>query len=137
MRRGTVRSADGIDQPDVVALLSVPSVAEASAPSAAVSADSTGTAVVEDPAGIGAGRGGGCPRRNDHRRTDHHDAGPGGPADSAHGIGSGGAAAARGPSPEVLMERHGTVGFLIRNPEPRNFLDVINPFARMISDPGS
>lgn len=33
------------------------------------------------------------------------------------------------PTPEVLMERHGTVGFLIRNPEPRNFLDVINPFA--------
>ncbi|MBL9174441.1 MAG: hypothetical protein JNL10_12960 [Verrucomicrobiales bacterium] len=33
------------------------------------------------------------------------------------------------PSPEVLMERHGTVGFLIRNPEPRNFLEVINPFA--------
>lgn len=33
------------------------------------------------------------------------------------------------PTPEVLMERHGTIGFLIRNPEPRNFLDVINPFA--------
>lgn len=33
------------------------------------------------------------------------------------------------PLPEVLIEKYGTAGFLIRQPEPRNFLEVINPFA--------
>lgn len=33
------------------------------------------------------------------------------------------------PTPEVLMEKYGSVGFLIRQPEPRNFLEMINPFA--------
>lgn len=33
------------------------------------------------------------------------------------------------PTPEQLIERHGSVGFLFRQPEPRNFLELINPFA--------
>lgn len=33
------------------------------------------------------------------------------------------------PSPEEIIEQYGAVGFLIRQPEPRNFLDLINPFA--------
>lgn len=33
------------------------------------------------------------------------------------------------PTPEKLIERHGSIGFLIRQPEPRNFLEIINPFA--------
>lgn len=33
------------------------------------------------------------------------------------------------PTPEQLIERHGSLGFLIRQPEPRAFLDLINPFA--------
>lgn len=32
-------------------------------------------------------------------------------------------------TPEVMMEKYGTVGFLIRQPEPRNFVEMINPFA--------
>lgn len=33
------------------------------------------------------------------------------------------------PTPEQLIERHGAIGFLFRQPEPRNFLELINPFA--------
>ncbi len=33
------------------------------------------------------------------------------------------------PTPEQLIERHGSIGFLFRQPEPRNFLELINPFA--------
>ncbi len=33
------------------------------------------------------------------------------------------------PTPEELMAKYGTVGFLFRQPEPRNFVEVINPFA--------
>jgi hypothetical protein len=32
-------------------------------------------------------------------------------------------------TPEVLIEKYGSVGFLIRQPEPRNFVEMINPFA--------
>ncbi|MCW5557045.1 MAG: hypothetical protein KIT22_04305 [Verrucomicrobiae bacterium] len=40
------------------------------------------------------------------------------------------------PSPEQIIEQHGAVGFLIRQPEPRNFLDIINPFAPAEFGPG-
>lgn len=33
------------------------------------------------------------------------------------------------PTPEELMAKYGTIGFLLRQPEPRNFLEMINPFA--------
>jgi len=33
------------------------------------------------------------------------------------------------PTPEEIIEQYGSVGFLIREPEPRNFLELINPFA--------
>jgi len=35
----------------------------------------------------------------------------------------------RAPTPEEIIEQYGAVGFLIRQPEPRNFLEIINPFA--------
>jgi len=40
------------------------------------------------------------------------------------------------PSPEKLIERYGTVGFLYKQPEPRNFVEVINPFAPTDFGPG-
>ncbi|HAB19660.1 MAG TPA: hypothetical protein PLX89_20440 [Verrucomicrobiota bacterium] len=33
------------------------------------------------------------------------------------------------PLPETLIEKYGSAGFLIRHPEPRNFVEMINPFA--------
>lgn len=40
------------------------------------------------------------------------------------------------PTPEKLIERHGAIGFLLHQPEPRNFLDLINPFAPTDFGPG-
>ncbi|MFO1458657.1 MAG: hypothetical protein U1G08_04550 [Verrucomicrobiota bacterium] len=110
--------------------LSVPSVAEASAPSAAVSADSTGTAVVEGiPPASAPGEAEVVPGGTitaEPITTTLALEGPQTPrTESDQEV----QRRLEAPSPEVLMERHGTVGFLIRNPEPRNFLDVINPFA--------
>jgi|GEM_PF-1300674 len=33
------------------------------------------------------------------------------------------------PTPDQLMEKYGSVGFLIRKPEARNFVQMLNPFA--------
>ncbi|MBN8249641.1 MAG: hypothetical protein J0L84_19655, partial [Verrucomicrobia bacterium] len=40
------------------------------------------------------------------------------------------------PSPEQIIAEYGAVGFLIRQPEPRNFLELINPFAPEEFGPG-
>lgn len=33
------------------------------------------------------------------------------------------------PTPDQMMQKYGTVGFLIRQPDSRNFFEMINPFA--------
>lgn len=40
------------------------------------------------------------------------------------------------PSPEQIIAEYGAVGFLFRQPEPRNFLELINPFAPEEFGPG-
>ncbi len=32
-------------------------------------------------------------------------------------------------TPEQLIEKYGSIGFVVRQPEPRNFFEIINPFA--------